>query len=191
MEHLGARNVGLDGVPAQEGNYRKSGFSLAYKNVRYEGVTKTGSEQQAPEVVTTGPADLNGVSRLDREVFPAAREAFLGKWLSLPESHALAVKESGKLEGYGVIRRCRTGYKIGPLVANSESAAESLFRGLTSCVLGGSPVFIDVPGANPVATKLVERYGMKPISEAARMYNKSEPRLRIDKLFGVTSLELG
>ena len=31
------RNVGLDGVPAQQGNYRKSGFHHAWNNARHEG----------------------------------------------------------------------------------------------------------------------------------------------------------
>src|SRR5262249_27238723 len=34
MAHLGARNIGLDGVVAQQDNYRKSGFALAYRNIR-------------------------------------------------------------------------------------------------------------------------------------------------------------
>ena len=37
MDYMGARNVGLDGVVAQQDNYRRSGFVYAYGNVRYEG----------------------------------------------------------------------------------------------------------------------------------------------------------
>ena len=37
--HAGDRLVGLEGVPAQVENYRRSGFVLAYRNVRYGGVT--------------------------------------------------------------------------------------------------------------------------------------------------------
>src|SRR5262249_20681850 len=37
IAHAGARVIGLDGVTAQQQNYRKSGFALAYANVRYGG----------------------------------------------------------------------------------------------------------------------------------------------------------
>ena len=37
LEYLKGRNVGLDGVVAQQDNYKKSGFELAYRNIRYEG----------------------------------------------------------------------------------------------------------------------------------------------------------
>ena len=37
MVRLQGRNVGLDGVVAQQDNYRRSGFVLAHRNVRYAG----------------------------------------------------------------------------------------------------------------------------------------------------------
>jgi GNAT superfamily N-acetyltransferase len=37
MKQMAGRVVGLDGVLAQQENYRKSGFKLAYRNIRYSG----------------------------------------------------------------------------------------------------------------------------------------------------------
>src|SRR6476659_9559408 len=37
VEHAGDRIIGLDGVVAQQDNYQKSGFRLAYPNVPYGG----------------------------------------------------------------------------------------------------------------------------------------------------------
>src|SRR5262249_38579128 len=37
IAHAGSRVIGLDGVVAQQANYRKSGFQLAYANIRYGG----------------------------------------------------------------------------------------------------------------------------------------------------------
>jgi len=97
----------------------------------------------------------------------------------------------GALAGFGVIRRCRTGYKIGPLTADDESVAETLFVGLVNRVERGAPIFLDVPEINRSAVGLAERAGMTPVFETARMYNKSEPALRLDKVYGVTTFELG
>ena len=37
VAHAGMRTIGLDGVVAQQGNYKKSGFVHAYPNIRYGG----------------------------------------------------------------------------------------------------------------------------------------------------------
>src|SRR5262249_4490623 len=37
IAHAGDRVIGLDGVVAQQENYKKSGFRLAYANIRYGG----------------------------------------------------------------------------------------------------------------------------------------------------------
>ena len=37
VAHAGTRVIGLDGVVAQQQNYKKSGFKLAYVNIRYGG----------------------------------------------------------------------------------------------------------------------------------------------------------
>src|SRR3954453_23421227 len=47
MAHAGPRVIGLDGVVAQQQNYRMSGFELAYANVRYGGTVATQAAPQA------------------------------------------------------------------------------------------------------------------------------------------------
>ncbi len=104
--------------------------------------------------------------------------------------NALGVVREGRVVGYGVIRKRHTGFRIGPLNADDEQIAEQL---LLALVAFGSdaPVFLDVPDANPKASALAQRYGMKPVFETARMYTKEIPNLPINRVFGVTSLELG
>src|SRR3989440_5534475 len=47
IAHAGPRVIGLDGVVAQQKNYRKSGFELAYANVRYGGIVAAPDAPQA------------------------------------------------------------------------------------------------------------------------------------------------
>jgi hypothetical protein len=96
----------------------------------------------------------------------------------------------GKLIAWGVIRPCRSGYKIGPLVADDRAAAETIVQALLTSA-GGGEVFLDIPAINRDAIALAESLGLKPVFETARMYTGPIAPLRIDRVFGVTSFELG
>jgi GNAT superfamily N-acetyltransferase len=53
IAHAGPRVIGLDGVVAQQQNYRMSGFELAYANVRYGGTVAAPDAPQAGVVALT------------------------------------------------------------------------------------------------------------------------------------------
>ena len=88
-------------------------------------------------------------------MFPSPRPQFLKCWIDQPEGAALAVVKGSRVAGYGVIRQCRTGYKIGPLFADNEHVAENLFAALKSHV-PSEPLFLDTPEVNPAAVELAE-----------------------------------
>lgn len=80
-----------------------------------------------------------------------------------------------KLAGYGVIRKCRRGYKIGPLFADREEIAETLFLALTGRI-PGEEFFLDIPEPNAAAGLLVRRHNMQSVFETARMYSGASSR---------------
>jgi hypothetical protein len=190
LASLVGRNVGLDGVVTQQENYRKSGFVRAYANVRYQGV---GSGKVAADaaIVPLGNLRFDDVYLYDRFCFPWERTHFLRSWIGQPGSVSLGLLADGRLTGYGVLRPCIFGYKIGPLFADDASAAEHLFVALSGSVPQDAPIFLDVPTINPGAVALAERHGMRIVFETARMYTQENPSLPMDRLFGVTSFELG
>src|SRR3954453_6694281 len=147
MAHLGERTIGLDGVVAQQENYRRSGFRLAHRNIRYGGQPRTSAPQDVRIQAVEGDL-LNAVRAYDRAFFPAPRDGFLRCWLDPSRHHAPALVEDGSMRGYGVIRRCRTGFKVGPLVAETEDGADGLFRSLVA-EADSEPVFLDIPEPNP------------------------------------------
>jgi len=190
LKYLEGRNIGLDGVVAQQDNYKKSGFKLAYSNLRYEG-HGGGNPPENEQIVKLSSLPFETIDSYGQPFFPANRSHFIKGWINQPDSHALGIVQSGNLAGYGVIRTCLTGYKIGPLFADSPELAESLFLALKSKVSPSEPVYLDTPKVNQAALSLAERYNMKFSFETARMYTGKVPEISLNRLFGVTSFEIG
>jgi hypothetical protein len=190
LQRLEGRIVGLDGVVAQQENYRKSGFSLAYRNIRYMGISRQ-SRENFQDITPLSSIPFEELAAYDWEFFPDDRRAFLECWTSRKKSQAFGIRQNGKLAGYGLIRPCRTGFKIGPLFADRPELGETLFRALESSVPEGSAIFLDIPELNPAALELVQRHEMSVVFETARMYKGPAPQLPVERIFGVTTFELG
>ena len=83
-----------------------------------------------------------------------------------------------------------SGRRIGPLFADSAEAGEALYRACLNAA-PGEDVHLDVPMTNPQAVSLMERSGAEPQFECARMVLGPVPDWPIDRIYGVTSYELG
>jgi hypothetical protein len=192
LDHAGDRVIGLDGVVDQQDNYRASGFALAYRNIRYGGVPVAMPANAAAELelrhVTVPDAQLEA---LDREVFPAARRAFWQGWMQAKDHVTLQALQAGDAVGFGTIRPCREGYKIGPLVARSQPVAEAILAQLLQGINPLDQVFLDVPEPNIAANAVAQSLGLAPVFETARMFRGPAPKIAVNMVFGVTSFELG
>lgn len=189
IAHAGARVIGLDGVVAQQENYRRSGFALAYANVRYGGTVAAPAAPSAA-VVPLSEVPFAAVEADDATVFPAPRPAFLRAWIGAPGHVGRALVRDGALAAWGVIRPCRTGHKIGPLVADDRAAAEAVLAALLADA-GSGETFLDVPGVNRDAVALAQSLGLVPVFETARMYTGPIRPVHLERVFGVTTFELG
>ena len=189
IAHAGSRVIGLDGVVAQQENYKKSGFQLAYANSRYGGPVKAPATPP-PGIVALGDVPFAMIEASDATVFPAPRAQFLRAWIGRSGHIGCALMRGGGLAGWGVIRPCRKGRKIGPLVADDRSAAEAVLSALLARA-GAGEIFLDVPAVNRDAVALAESLGLAPVFETARMYTGQIPPLRLTRVFGVTTFELG
>jgi len=190
MRRLMGGNIGLDAVLAQQRLYERSGFRPCYKSVRYQGVG-TGLESKAKGLRYLSDVPIDDLLAYDDQFFPVPRHLFVKSWIRQPKGIALGALTEGELTGYGVLRQCRLGYKIGPLFADNEEIADALFRSLCSYAPRGAPVFLDVPQPNAAALDLALRHNMNPVFETVRMYSKEDPGLPMGRTFGVTTFELG
>ncbi|MGJ5749409.1 hypothetical protein FB563_6993 [Streptomyces puniciscabiei] len=188
LAHAGNRTVGLDGVVAQQDNYRQSGFELAYRTIRYTG---TAREPGTPAGVRpAGPADLAAITAYDSACHPADRPRFLAAWLTGPGHRAFVRHDGARLTGYGVLRPGHDTLRIGPLFADTAEDARALFAALTA-EAAGHEVAIDVPEPNAAGVALAEGAGFQASFETARMYTGPVREHARHRVFGVTTLELG
>ncbi|MBB5538463.1 GNAT family N-acetyltransferase [Rhizobium giardinii] len=187
---VGDGTIGLDGVVAQQDNYRKSGFAYAHANFRYGGEVQC-TEPPGTELVSVSPVHVPMLIDYDARFNPARRDDFLREWLKpLSTRESFALIRNAEVLGYGTIRACREGHKIGPLFADTETGADLIFRKLVTSV-GAGRVYLDLPEPNAAARALCDRYNLKPVFETARMYRGPVPDLPLGQIYGITTLELG
>jgi GNAT superfamily N-acetyltransferase len=189
LAYCGDRNIGIDGVLENVKIYERIGYVPYYENSRYEG--RASSIQAISDKVTAlkdVPFDM--LRAFDRECFPAHRDAFLNVWINQPGTLALAYMKDGEFKGYGVRRPCLSGHKIGPLFADDVTVADHLLAALTAGV-NGEAYYFDIAENNPEAMELTRKWGMSKVFATARMYQKGLPDLAYNKIFGITTFELG
>jgi GNAT superfamily N-acetyltransferase len=180
--------IGMDGVLEMQPFYARGGFAPAGKDVRFEGVGAAAAPAQG--LLDAREVRLEALLAYDAAHFPAPRATFVERWIAQPGGRALAAVEGDEVRGYGVIRPCRRGFKVGPLFAADAGVAEELLDGL-GALAPGEPLFLDAPEANPAAVALARRRGMRQVFACARMYLGPAPDLPDDEIFGVTTFELG
>lgn len=192
MTYVGDTVCGLDGVPQQVDNYRRSGFDYAYRQIRYR--THGGAAAQLPAadaaVDVVSPADLDDLLAYDRIAFGVPRDAFLQAWLGMGSAQPLLLRRDGLVCGYAVLRRCLEGFKIGPLFADDPQTAEQLLQACRQRA-GDASVYLDVSETHADAMALAARHQMQPVFETARMYRKGRHHFPQARTYGVTTFELG
>ncbi|MBN2735140.1 MAG: GNAT family N-acetyltransferase [Methanomicrobiaceae archaeon] len=188
LSHAEGRICGIDGVFEMQETYsRKYGFIFAYRNIRWEGDIKGGIHH---DFLKAEDVSFEKLLEYDTRHFFTERRTFLEKWINQDESTCLVSCEGDDITGYGMIRRCVVGHKIGPLFADNPETAEKLLLALCGYVNCG-PVYLDTPEPNADAVLLAKKYNMEEVFGTARMYTREIPKLPLENIFGVTSFEMG
>jgi hypothetical protein len=187
LEYLGNISIGLDGVTSKLHDYEKSNFNLCYKSKRFEGRLHA---KENKKLINLCDLPFEHFNEFDKAIFGLDRTHFLQKWITRKNSYALAKVIDEKIVGYGVIRKCSKGYKIAPLFADSKEIANEILQALVAKI-GFSPFYLDIPLQNKEALDLAIHYNMIPVFETARMYKNNTLKQNIEKIFGITSFEVG
>lgn len=184
----GRRSIGLDAVVVQQPRYADSGFSIAHRTLRQAGAVVP---EVWPHARRIEPAMLPDLIAFDATVSGIERPAYLSAWLTdSPTRRSLVLIDDGAIAGYGTIRACREGHKVGPLIAPSGAEAGALLRALAA-TMGARSIRIDMPEDNPAAQAMAQHMKWKSVFETARMYRGAAPVADTRRVFGLATLELG
>ncbi|KAG0358042.1 hypothetical protein BG005_002792 [Podila minutissima] len=224
-KHLGndsARtSIGLDGVMAQVGNYRKSGFTnVAWQNERRHGDLVQLVEVQeavlADKIRSGGVSGLRDLATVDGAQLAAMevqysglkRPEFVRRWVQFHSGvqetkhrfGTAVLAEDGKVLGFGCIRPAQTSYRIGPIYASSPEVAKQILVKMAIDVVEtdkrhplGVPleIDIDVPNTNKHAVELFDGLGWKDTFPSLRMWKGPVPEHDVNGVFGIATLEVG
>lgn len=195
-------SIGLDAVDAMVGFYAAGGFKPFTRHRRFQFVPdpsqwndlKRGSHQSvgyAPRPYRV--EDFPAIHAMDLECFPGERANILEPWITQKTGLTLVVpnpNSPNEILGFGTIRKCLVGWKIGPLQAHTPEIAKALIEQLILDVSAPS-VMIDIPDNNPESLRLCQSFGMQEVFGCVRMYFGPPPTLKNEHLFAVLSLEIG
>lgn len=180
--------IGMDGVVAMQKFYQKGGFEIAFKDIRYEVIGR--KFEIDGHISPILDEDIGAILELDKKCFGFSRPQFMLPWLKMEGSKTFKYVEAEELKGFAIVRKAGIGYKICPLFAESEAVAEELYKACMSSI-AGEQIYLDIPETNQSAQRLVEKYNANYVFECARMYRGEPPAIAIEKVFGITTFELG
>lgn len=181
--------IGMDGVFTMQPFYARGGFVFSHRNLRLAGTGRSGGSPD-PALVELASLPFDGVAAFDRRHFGFSRESFLRRWIRPAGGLGLGYLDGDHLSGLGMIRPCLTGFKVGPLFAETPEIADALFSAL-SAHAEGQPVFLDTPENHAAALELGQRHRLTESFGCARMYLGPPPALPWNQIYGVTTFELG
>ncbi len=180
--------IGMDGVVAMQPFYQKGGFKTCFKDERYE---KIGIAFDLDSNISNiKNEDLPQILSYDEQCFGFSRPQFLSPWIKLAENKNFKYLENDQLKGFAIVRKVANGFKIGPLFADNIKVAEELYKACLNSVIGEA-LYIDIPMANQEAVQMVKNYHAKYVFECSRMYKGNPPQVAMNKVYGITSFELG
>ncbi len=181
-------SIGMDGVVDMQPFYKEGGFKIAFRDIRYERIGELFDIDK--NISSIKEVDISSILEYDKNCFGFFRPQFILPWLKLPDNKTFKYMQDGQLKGFVIIRKADTGYKICPLFADDERIAKELFKACLNSSID-APLYLDIPEVNQGAVNIIKEFDAKYIFECARMYYGKTPNIDVEKIYGVTTFELG
>ncbi|MCL2121606.1 MAG: GNAT family N-acetyltransferase [Clostridiales bacterium] len=189
LAQAGNRIIGVNGLTEGKQFYESYGFRSIGNIIRYQGsIFPKG--RLSDDIYSSQDIDFYKLLAFDAGFFGIARERFLRAWLETPALESLCVLKGGEIKGWGCMRRCRNGWRLGPVFASEYAIAEELLRHFAIKTIA-EEVSMDVPESNVQAIRLAFSMGMTPVDARLRAYKGEQIREPLEQIFGFTTLDIG
>jgi GNAT superfamily N-acetyltransferase len=189
LERLAPRSVGLDGDPAQQANYRRSGFVDVHPNTRWHG--PAGAWGAAPAgVLRVADVSFDDLVALDARAVGSERRGLLQAWIDQPEAVSVAVVDDG-VTGFATARPASDGWRIGPVHALGAGAASAAIAGAVAHLSPDTTCWFDTPDPNEEALVLLGNRGYESSPTSGRMARGSRAPADVSVAFALMAHEVG
>jgi GNAT superfamily N-acetyltransferase len=209
MRHIESGNGGLYAVPMQIERYMASGFNSVCKIQRWStiapsfsgssSIKKSNNEENEKEsILPLSKANIKSICNYDATMFPS-RYSLLKAMIKMQDTFGFVIRKSNTISGYGLIRRCQTGFRIGPLYASDFGFAKELTIKLMEKIAGSQePIIFDTPppSQNHFIGLFADFFNLQRNTEddTEEMFKGKAPKEideAIKETYAICSLELG
>jgi len=189
LEAAGDRIIRVNGLPEGKEFYESYGFRSIGNVIRYGG-SIFAEGRISDDIYSAHDIDFRRLAAFDAGFFGVSRASFIRSWIETPAMVCLCLLKEGELRGWGCMRRCRKGWRLGPVFAHSYDFAEELLRHFAMQTIAES-VYIEVAEANVQAIRLAFAMGMTPWEARLKLYKGEQDTEPIDQIFGFTTVDIG
>lgn len=189
-------NILLYSVPAQVHRYSHLNFKSQFTNQRWQLENHLKNDQIKNDGITPiTPNLIKQVSHYDKKIFSASRQIVFSEMLTHENIKGFVIQNDNHVMGFGFIRPCIKGYRIGPLMAEDINTAKSLITALVNSV-NNRLIIIDSPAVNNERERLMKDLGFSRVEESDTIAMISGPLPcnfldNIDRYYAIFSLEIG
>ena len=189
LDLAGDKSIRVNGLPEGKAFYESYGFHGMCNIIRYGG-SIFAEGRISDDIYSAQDIDFRLLTEFDAGFFGVSRAAFLKTWLETPAMVSLCLLKEGEIRGWGCMRRCRKGWRLGPVFARSETYAEELLRHFAVKTIAES-VYMEVAESNSQAIRLAFAMGMTPWEARLRLYRGELIEEPFDQIFGFTTVDIG
>ncbi|KAF9291827.1 hypothetical protein BGZ68_001819 [Mortierella alpina] len=192
-------------------NERRHGSVVDVVETKEPALVQAIRENKVLGLVNITDAPVERLAALEEQFMGLQRPDFVRNWAQFhgagkdePQlgrfgAAVVSTSDPNKVLGYGCVRRAETSYRVGPLYATSGEVAKQILVKLAMAVVDadrqtphGVPLMfdIDMPNTNVEAVKIMDGFGWKNTFPSLRMWKGPGPKVDVNGVYGICTLEI-